>query len=150
MKRIRKRRELFWFDNKQRKLDYKIHPGAVLAQQTGWVKVAGEFSSMAGPEPDTINVAVMHTKRIELDLDHVYYVRHKTTAPLWVSFGYSDDPQATIAAITEPWTARWINDRAQPFREWKPPSPSNMVYASDLPVTDRWRYCQEDVDFTDK
>lgn len=152
MTRIRRRREVFWQDQQQQRLDYRMHPGAVLAQHTAWVKTTGEFSTMLGPEPDVVNVAIMHTKPVELELDHVYYVKHRSTAPLWVSFGYSADPQATVAAVKEPWIAKWINPHAQPLREFNFHSPRNVTYACDLPKTDRWRYCLSDdiADYTDK
>lgn len=147
----RSRRELFWYDPWQRKMQYFLHPGAVLSKYQGWVKHSGEFSNMQGPEPDTINVAIMHTKPVELALDHVYYVKHKSVAPMWVSFGHSDNPALTIKQVSEKWHACWINDAAKPIRYWNPPSPTGMTYASDLPPDHRWRYNQSEyTEDTDK
>ena len=147
----RERRHVPWLDRWNRQLQYAMHPGAVLSKYCHWVRQPGEFSDMHGPEPDTINVAIMHTKPVELALEHVYYVLHKSVAPMWVSFGHSDNPAETIKQVGEKWHACWINDRARPLREWNPPGPKDITYASDLPAEHRWRYNQSDyTEYTDK
>lgn len=139
MKRPRKRNQGTWHNRWGDEVEYTIHPGVILARHMQWARSPDGFASMSGPEPDTINVAVLAPYTVTLELEHEYYAR-VDEGPLWISFGWSSDPAATIAQVRVPIVASWQCATAQAPREIKYPHMPDFIMAKDLPAVDRWRH----------
>lgn len=139
MTRIRRRNYAQWRNQWNSPIEYVVHPGSILAKHMQWVKPQDGYANIHGPEPDTINVGVLAPYMVELGLEHEYYARLEDK-PLWVSFGWSPDPLATLKAIRKPYVAVWHVDKVREPREVKyPPMPDNIM-AKDIPKTENWRH----------
>jgi hypothetical protein len=135
-----KKRETWLTKSGQHVVDYTLHPGAVLSHYIAWQRPAGGYATIPDPEPDTINVAVLAKQPVDLKLPHVYHARPRSDQRFWISFGRADDPKQTLAAVTDPWAAYWINPKAaQPRPYIHQPIPTFSL-AKDIPAGERWRY----------
>lgn len=139
MKRIRRKNYAAWTDRWNMPIDYDLHPGALLAKYMQWSKPTDGFANMKGPEPDTINVGVLAPYMITLGLEHEYYYRVKE-GPLWVSFGWSPNPQATISNITKPIVGKWFTNTYKNPREIRYDTIPDNILAKNFPKEHRWQY----------
>lgn len=135
-----RKNEIWLAKTGQRVIDYTIHPGAVLSQYIAWQRPAGGYATIPDPEPDTINVAIVAKKPIDLNLRHVYYAKPKSDPRFWISFGRSDNPQQTIDAITDTWIACWTNPKANNPRPYIYQQIPTLSLAKDIPQGFRWQY----------
>jgi len=128
-----------WINRWGKNVEYAIHPGTILARHMQWIKPTDGFASMSGPEPDTVNVAVLAPYMVSMGLEHEYYAR-VDSGPLWISFGYSTDAESTIRQITKPIVATWqskTNRAPRPSKDYIMP---DWILANRMPENERWRY----------
>lgn len=138
-----KRRETWLTKSGQQISDFGLHPGALLSHYISWQRPAGGYATIPDPEPDTVNVAIMSLRPVNLNLPHVYFVRPRMDQRYWISFGRSDDPDLTIKQVKEPWIASWTNPKAAPPRPYRYDQLPVMSLASDIPTGERWRYMEQ-------
>jgi len=140
----RMRRREIWLDkNGEPVSDFGWHPGSVLSYYIGWQRPTGAWATIPDPEPDTINVAVLARQPVLLDLPHVYHTKPKTKQGYWISFGRSDNPQATIDSVEGEWIASWTNLKANKARVYQHKELPMMTFAKDIPVGKRWQFVEQ-------
>jgi hypothetical protein len=135
MKRQRRRNLAQWRNKWNSAVEYNTHPGSILAKYMEWIKPTDGYANMHGPEPDTINVGVLSPQIIQLGLEHEYYCRQDG---MWLSFGWSADPEKTLANITRPYAAVWHSDNTKQPREVKYPLIPDNIMANNIPADENW------------
>jgi hypothetical protein len=138
---MKNRRKTFaeWTNRWGDRVEYAAHPGAMLARHMQWIKPTDGFATMSGPEPDSVNVAVLAPYTVTLGLEHEYYARVEGK-PLWVSFGHSSDPESTLKAVKTPIVATWQSKTARAPRPHREHLMPDWILANRMPENERWRY----------
>lgn len=140
MKRPRKTRNTVWYNERGNLIDYTEHPGAVMARYLQWVKPVDGMTTSTGPDPDVVNVGLLSTRPILMDIEHEYFIKPDPKSPFWISFGWSENPMRTIACVDEPWMGFWISDKNREPREIKYPTVPDNIMAKNFPKEHRWKY----------